>query len=312
MAQQQSKHDRVHAVLACQKIEEFKGRHAYLHALGRGREEYGTFWIRSDNATWGHTFGRMIGFHEMMWAHFGANLGGGPGGPGGPGGDDGNHPQISQEEVQGNVSGPGDMIGGPSGRINSKTKRTDRPTTMKEIYGDSLCGHDDKGTFSASAHVLTSSVIEVAEDGQSARSFYLTPGTMMSVNGDQGGRRGLWLWERYGSDFVYRDGRWWWAHEQVCPDLAGDLDADNWAQDRFRKYIDNKLVVGRCSGPPRSGISDLRSAHNDVSIIQTVQDTVPAPAPYQTLDEENTYSPGYNDFSGPVLPSCRSYGDYVL
>ena len=309
-----SKHQRIHAVLACQKIEEFKGRHAYLHALGKGREEYGTFWLRSDNATWGHTFGRMVGFKEMMMAHF-ANFsmyqrmdgpGGGPGdGPGGP-------TPLSQEAPDENISGPGEMIGGPSGRVASKVKRTDRPTTMQEIYGDSLHGHDPSTTFNASCHVLASSVIEVADDGMSARSFYLTPGTMMSVNGDQGGRRGLWLWERYGSDFLFRDGKWWWCHEQVCPDLTGDFDAENWAQDRYRKYLDNKLIVGRCSGPPRSGISDLRSAHNDVSIIQTVQDTVPCPVPYDTLSEENTYTPGYNDFSKEnEYPSTGGYGDYA-
>ena len=314
MSTEQTKHERLHAVLACQKIEELKGRHAYLHSLGKGREEYGTFWLRSDNATWGHTFGRMIGFKEMMMAHFGNfelyNRGGGPGG--GPGGDGGPGP-ISQEAPEGNISGPGEMIGGPSGRVASTVKRTDRPTTMQEIYGDRLHGHDPSTTFNASCHVLASSVIEVAADGQSARSFYLTPGTMMSVNGDQGGRRGLWLWERYGSDFVYRDGQWWWFHEQVCPDLTGDFDAENWAYDRYQKYLDGRLIVGRCSGPPRSGISDLRSAHNDVSIIQTVQDTVPCPVPYDHLDEDNTYSKGYNDFSAgnSAYPSTGGYGDYV-
>lgn len=301
-----SKHQRIHAVLACQKIEEFKGRHAYLHALGKGREEYGTFWLRSDNATWGHTFGRMVGFREMMLAHF-ANF---SMYQKGPGGEPMMNP-VSQDAPTENISGPGEMIGGPSGRVGSKEKRTDRPTSTQEIYGDSLHGHDPSTTFNASCHVLASSVIEVADDGLSARSFYLTPGTMMSVNGDQGGRRGLWLWERYGSDFLYKNGRWWWCHEQVCPDLTGDFDAENWAQDRYRKYLDNKLIVGRCSGPPKSGISDLRSAHNDVSIIQTVQDTVPCPVPYNTLDEENTYSPGYNDFSGDEYPSTGGYGDYV-
>lgn len=312
-----TKKERIHAVLAWQKIEEFKGRHAYLHSIGRGREEYGTFWLRSDNATWGHTFGRMVGFKEMQLAHFAegprVGMGGGPDGPGGgaPGGGEGpggpGGPGPGEQE--GNISGPGEMINGPSGKIH--TKVYDRPTTAQEIYGDILYGHDTKGSFCASSHVLASSVIEVAEDGLSARSFYLTPGTMMNVNGNAGGRSGMWLWERYGSDFVYRDGKWWWFHEQVCPDLTGDYDDENWAQNRFRKYESGKLITGRCSGPPRTGISDLRSAHNDVSIIQTVQDTVPAPVPYEKLDEENTYSKGYNDFSGPLYPSTGGYGDYL-
>lgn len=40
-----SEHDRINAVLAGQKVEELKARHAYLHGMGMGREEYGTFWL---------------------------------------------------------------------------------------------------------------------------------------------------------------------------------------------------------------------------------------------------------------------------
>jgi len=289
-----SKHDRINAVLAGQKVEELKARHAYLHGLGMGREEYGTFWLRSDNSTFGHTFGRMMGWKELVPAHFGKPVSLNPFGGGAP--------------EEGMTIPEGDL---PFGR--KRPPRNDRPTKAEDIYGKlNLYGHNDHGTFSQSCHVLCSPVIEVADDGKSARSFYLTPGTMMGVNGDQGGRSGGYLWERYGSDFVYRDGRWWWFHEQVCPDLAGDIDAENWAQDRFRKYLNGTLKVGNASGPPRSGISDYRpDAHFDISIIQIVQDTVPSPKPYAKLDEENTYSPGCSDFSGDIYPSTQGYGDYL-
>ena len=161
-------------------------------------------------------------------------------------------------------------------------------------------------------HTLTTPVIEVADDLKSVRSYYMTPGTMGGVTGSQGGRSGGWLWERYGSEFVYRDGRWWWFHEQVCPDLAGDMDAENWAQDRFRAYLDGSLKVGNASAPPKGGISDLRSIHNDVSIVQTVQDTVPAPEPYETLDEAHTYSPGCTAFEDVyIYPPTQGYGDPI-
>ena len=135
---------------------------------------------------------------------------------------------------------------------------------------------------------------------------------MMGMNGPKGGRSGGWLWERYGSDFVYRDGRWWWFHEQVCPDIGDSYDSSNWAQDRFRKYLSGELKVGNCSGAPRSGISDLRQAHNDISIIQTVQDTVPAPEAYEKLDEAHTYSPGCADFEDIyIYPENKGYGDPI-
>lgn len=300
MNKNKSLHDRVAAVVAGQKVEELKARHAYLHGMNRGREEYGTFWLRSDHSTFGHTFGRMMGYQELVPAHFGDPLRANAFAP-------------ADSEDMGGMSMPKDKDGKEEEGMpfeNATEKEIARPTKMREIYGKlNLYGHNP-GTFGQSCHVLASPVIEVADDGKSARSFYLTPGTMMGMNGPKGGRSGGWLWERYGSDFVYRDGKWWWFHEQVCPDIGDSYDSSNWAQDRFRKYLSGELKVGNCSGAPRSGISDLRSAHNDISIIQTVQDTVPAPAPYEKLDEEHTYSPGCAEFENiPLYPNNKGYGD---
>jgi len=290
-----SKHDRINAVLAGQKVEELKARHAYLHSLDLGREEYGTFWLRSDNSTFGHGFGRMMGWKELVPAHFGKPVSLNPFAP-------------PEEDKMPMPEGDG---GGPFGG-RKQAPRTDRPTKAEDMFGKlNLYGHNDRGTFRQGSHVLCSPVIEVADDGKSARSFYLTPGTMMGVNGAQGGRNGGYLWERYGSDFVYRDGRWWWFHEQVCPDIGGALDAVNWAQDRFRQYLAGTLLIDSKRSAPRSGISDLRDAHNEISIVQTVQETAPLPKPYEKLDENNTYSPGCSDFSGYIYPSTQGYGDYL-
>ena len=292
---------RIHNVLAGQKVEELKARHAYLHGMDCGREEYGWFWLRSDNSTFGHTFGRMMGFKELVPAHF----------------DDPIDPlsmDLAPDDRMIRPGGMGDLPDtGPFAMNKNREKPTDRPTKLVDIFGPfGLYGHNWKGTFAASCHVLASPVIEVADDGESARSFYLTPGTMMNVIGFGGGRNGMWLWERYGSEFVYRDGRWWWFHEQVCPDIADQYDGHNWAHDLYEKYVSGSLAVGQCSAPPVSGCSDVRQAHNDVSIIQTVQDTVPCPEPYAHLDEAHTYSPGCAEYRDiPIYPSAQGYGDYA-
>lgn len=298
MNKNKSLHERVAAVVAGQKVEELKARHAYLHGMNRGREEYGTFWLRSDNSTFGHTFGRMMGYNELVPAHFGEPLKPNPFAPSEE--EFGMGPPVGEED---------DDEGMPFENVTKK--HFDRPEKMRDVYDVfDLYGHNVEGTCCQSCHVLASPVIEVADDGKSARGFFLTPGTMMSTHGQKGGRSGGWLWERYGSEFVYRDGRWWWFHEQVCPDIGDSYDDSNWAQDRFRKYLSGELKVGNCSGPPRSGISDLRSAHNDISIIQTVQDTVPAPTPYEKLDEEHTYSPGCAEFENiKIYPPHKGFGD---
>ena len=289
---------RIHNVLAGQKVEEFKARHAYLHGMEYAREEYGTFWLRSDNSTFGHTFGRMMGFKELVPAQF----------------DDPIVPRSMTLAPEDRMPEPAPM-GPPPQDPNAPKKepRNDRPHKLVDIFGElGLYGHNPHGTFHASCHVLASPVIEIADDGESARAFYLTPGPMIDQVGFSGGRNGNWLWERYGSDFVYRDGRWWWFHEQVCPDISDVYDNRNWGHDRYEQYLDGTLQIGKCSGPPASGISDLRAVHNDISIVQTVQDTVPCPKPYKTLDEDNTYSKGCNDYKNCyIYPESQGYGDYA-
>ena len=178
-----SREQRIRNVAAGQMVEELKGRHAYLHGVNFGREEYGVFWLRSTDTTWGHGWGRLIGYEEMFAAHCGKDA--------------------------------DDMFG----------------TSRFPIwFGHEMDGHDRRSTYWGASHVLASPVIEVADDGLTARSWYLTPGTMMNHFGRDGKTRsGSWLWERYGSDFVYSEGKWWWAHEQVCPDISGNLDSENWA-----------------------------------------------------------------------------------
>ena len=257
--------ERLNRAFAAQEVENIKTRHAYLHAKSHSFAEWNTLWAYTDDVTWAHSFGRMVGWDEMYYG--------------------------SVEKYD------RDMLD----LYNTMVKKNPH-----------IIGKDFLACCLGGLHSLASGVIEVAEDGQSARSFFLTPGTLCACNMPSGVRDGAMCWERYGSDFVYRDGRWWWFHEQVCPDIGDSYDDSNWAQDRFRKYMDGSLNVGNCSGPPASGISDLREAHNDISIIQTVQDTVPAPAPYEKLDEENTYSPGCAEFENiPIYPARKGFSDPV-
>ena len=51
---------------------------------------------------------------------------------------------------------------------------------------------------------------------------------------------------------------------------------------------------GPLGGPP---CADPGPLHNNASMTQTVQNTVPWPEPYKTLDDENSYAPGHNDIT---------------
>ena len=122
---------RLHNALGSQKVEEYKARHAYLHAIMYSKQEWDVFWHKSPNTTWAHQFGRMVGWEEVYYnsvVHTDAN-----------------------------------MLGLAIQKMKS----------MEEMWG-----HDFLSTGKSGCHALASDVIEVAEDGMSARAFYLTPGTM--------------------------------------------------------------------------------------------------------------------------------------
>ncbi len=165
---------------------------------------------------------------------------------------------------------------------------------------EQLGGHDSRSTAKSGCHALASDVIEVADDGNSVRAFYLTPGTMTSSIGFDGKHRGgAFLWERYGSEFVYYEGEWKWFHEHVCPDLAGFYDVGNWAHDRYEDYVSGKLRLDDLGGYP-DRLTEPGTLHHDYCVVQTVQNTVPPPKPYVTLDDANTYSPGRTDPTGKI------------
>jgi hypothetical protein len=254
--------EKLHAAKACWKVEELKGRHAYLHGTGCSREEYDIIWLKSGHTTFAHGFGRMCGYYQEVRFN-----------------------SITHEDKQ--------FILGNFNIINNVPEYE---------------GHDLRSTGCTGLHSLASSVIEVSEDGKFARSTYFTPGILMGAIGmDCKHRGGSWLWERYGSDFAYVDGEWKWFHEQVCPDISGCYDAGNWAYDQYTAYVANGNELPEMGPPPMDDDMEFHASfsparltepgklHYEYTPIQTIQNTVPYPVPFHTLDNRNTYSPSRNN-----------------
>jgi hypothetical protein len=140
-------------------------------------------------------------------------------------------------------------------------------------------------------HSLSTDIIEVADDGQTARGFFLTPGVIASALTPDMTYRGFSLWERYGSDFVCEGGEWKYLHEQVCPDLSGTFDSANPGADAYRQLVNPAPPDG--SGMELDQdmrLTDPGPLHHNYTPVQTVQNTVPWPEPYETLDNDNTYT----------------------
>ena len=164
--------------------------------------------------------------------------------------------------------------------------------TMPEI-----AGFDMRALMELSLHALATDIIEVADDGKSARSSFLTPGLISSAVTDNGKRRLTGLWERYGADYVYEDGCWLYLHEHVCPDMMIPCDHVNPGASSYEK-VKNPGGQPPMGPPPgqngprtRPICEDVGPLHSDWSVIQPVQNTAPWPEPYKTLDNNNTYTP---------------------
>ena len=298
---------RIHNAEGMQAAEYLHARHTYLHATSYCKEEWGEFWDTSEEASWGHLFGVMSGFEEV-WYNSVANYD--------PDGFRGyinlvkQHPEIAWFDAR----------------------------SIREI----------------SMHTLATDIIEAADDGKTVRASFLTPGILVFALNANHHYRGLTLWERYGSDFVYDEDadEWLYLHEQVCPDMGGPMDVCNPGMDAYNKLMGIGGAPGAggpppqgqggapgAGGPPPQGMGGAPGAggpppqggaphgdgnaqvpgmvvkekgatrgatsaggakgevhvkvpgpiHFNYTPIMHVQNTVPWPEPYKTMDREHTY-----------------------
>jgi hypothetical protein len=153
-------------------------------------------------------------------------------------------------------------------------------------------GKDPRPLMEASVHTPVTDIIEVAEDGESARASFITPGVIHSVLTPEGHKYCNVLWERYGSDFVCEEGKWKYLHEQVCPDILTRLDNNDWAAEDYRRLT---MPESGEAPPPTLGepppVRDPGPLHFPYSAIRPPHNTVPWPEPYSTLSGEHSYSP---------------------
>ncbi|MFK0154714.1 nuclear transport factor 2 family protein [Streptomyces sp. NPDC090493] len=65
-------------------------------------------------------------------------------------------------------------------------------------------------------HSLTTPLIEVADDLQTARGLWTSPGNETIPTGPGGSFRAYWIWIKYGVDFVRENGEWKIWHQATC------------------------------------------------------------------------------------------------
>ncbi len=148
-------------------------------------------------------------------------------------------------------------------------------------------------------HTVCTSIIEIAEDGKTARSSFYTPGIIFNTLNPDKTRYAEFMWERYGVDWILEDGEWRYVNNLVAEDFTCKIDCVNMAAESYRELLRTGVVV-----VPLMFIGvkvDIPGpSHFDYSPAQVVQIDPTWPEPYRTLEEREKYIPKPGDGEGLV------------
>ena len=165
-------------------------------------------------------------------------------------------------------------------------------------------------------HAIGNPVIEVAEDGQTAKGFWIAIGhetipypkaPTLEGDGDPFGprteppdKRGIrkiihWVWNKYGVDFIREDGQWRIWHLRTCELMRAPYHQD-WVDFSLRNLIDNDMCglhtpwQGVASTPlnamPTRPSDDPRGGYR---IDEPPLELPRLPEPYRTFSETFAY-----------------------
>lgn len=102
-------------------------------------------------------------------------------------------------------------------------------------------------------HMAVNPYIEVARDGESARSHWLSPGAVGSASSAG------WVWGPYYIDYVRERGEWRILHSNLAPLFRNRYEV-SWAQAKDHGSVRGALTVEPASGPtvyrPYSEVKD--------------------------------------------------------
>lgn len=135
-------------------------------------------------------------------------------------------------------------------------------------------------------HTLTTPVIEVADDLQTAQGVWISPGAESAPN-----KEDEWCWVKYGVDFIYEEGKWKFWHFHMYR-LFKNVYSKSWSEcvhpeSKVTTYDGEKKQT--VSMPPEIA-PDRPSAYNWVYSQEAVCELVPAPPePYVTWNDEQAY-----------------------
>jgi len=134
-------------------------------------------------------------------------------------------------------------------------------------------------------HMLTTPIIEVAEDGQTAKGMWYTPGFMTGFDSKTGKWTASWMYEKYAVDFIKEDGKWKIWHFNVFMDFACPYEK-SWVV-----ASEEQRLAG--APPPTTSVKpDLPPPGFKTYSTRGIWQMPKPPEPYRTFSETFSYGPG--------------------
>jgi hypothetical protein len=128
---------------------------------------------------------------------------------------------------------------------------------------------------------LSTSVIEVAGDGKTAKAVWMAPGYETTRDPETGKLRAGWIWVRYANDFIKENGKWKIWHLKVFLSYYADYDK-SWVEAGTGEHYSRRPDTKRIPLPEGGVPSPHRHLPYDPNAEPVL---LPAfPEPYETYD----------------------------
>jgi hypothetical protein len=171
------------------------------------------------------------------------------------------------------------------GDFNEKNRKANLERISK-LYPEVKNVKENEGVGSLIMHTLTTPIIEVAGDGKTAKGMWYSPGQVTEI-GKDGKPMAMWMWEKYGADFVKEDGKWKLWHIHMYSDFAV-APGKNWTDPAASG---NPFSSGdTVEMPPEMRPTIAETTYKEWGPT-VVPQLVPMPEPYHTFSETFSYGP---------------------
>lgn len=174
------------------------------------------------------------------------------------------------------------------GRASIRRCYVDALKTLVQAHADGMGSAGDPTAGFMWEHCLTTPLIEVAQDGRTAKGMWTSPGAeALAIGGELVAQ---WNWVRYGIDFIREDGRWKFWHFHIYRTFATPFHK-SWVETALEPPVAEPAPQG-FPAPDRPN-----TYHDPYSPSRVPRRAPKPPEPYRTFAETWSYAdpPRHNE-----------------